>query len=132
MSLVFVDTGAFYALSDRSDPAHRRAARFYKDHKQLLVTTEYVFAETMSLLTKRLGKQIAVAFGDGIRRGTRIRVDAVAPEIREAAWSLFAGRLDKDWDLIDCTSFMFMDALGITEAFAFDRHFSQRGLRLLP
>ena len=130
--MIFVDTGGFYALADRKDPAHARAARWYRTSKEPLVTTECVFAETMSLLTKRLDKQTAVAFGDGLRRATRVRVDTVTSDTREAAWNLFAGRLDKDWDLIDCTSFTFMEALGIHDAFGFDRHFVQRGFRLVP
>ncbi len=129
---VFIDTGAFYALADRRDPAHSRAVRFYRSSKRPLVTTDYVFAETMSLLTKRLGKQIAVTFGEGLRGGSRVRVESLTSEIRDAAWSLFAGRVDKEWDLIDCTSFTFMESAGIREAFGFDRHFTQRGLHLSP
>jgi predicted nucleic acid-binding protein len=130
--VIFVDTGAFYALADRSDPAHKRAVRWYRNQRGTLLTSEFVFAETMSLLTKRLGKSIAVDFGEGIRRSTRVRVEAMTPEMLESAWHLFAGRLDKEWDLIDCLSFTFMEARGISEAFGFDRHFLQRGLRLVP
>jgi predicted nucleic acid-binding protein len=129
---LFVDTGAWYALADRSDPAHRRAVRFYRKCERPLVTTEYVFAETMSLLTKRLGKQVAVRFGEALRASARVTIEPVAEGVRDSAWNLFAGRLDKDWDLIDCTSFSFMDASGCKEAFGFDRHFVQRGCRLLP
>ncbi len=132
MSLLFVDTGAFYALADRRDPAHDRARRFYATCDRPLLTTDFVFAETMSLLTKRIGKEIAVRFGAGIRGSARLRIDEVAPEVRERAWSLFSTQLDKGYDLIDCTSFALMGSLGVEEAFGFDRHFVQFGLRLLP
>lgn len=132
MALVFADTGAFYALADRRDPAHPRARRFYASSSASFVTTDFVFAETMSLLTKRLGKSLAVRFGEGIRCSGRVRIDEVPPEVREAAWALFSTQLDKDYDLIDCTSFGMMAALGIREAFGFDRHFQQHGLHLLP
>lgn len=132
MTLVFIDTGAFYALADRRDPAHERARKFYSTRERGFVTTDFVFAETMSLLTKRLDKQLAVAFGEGIRRSRKVRVEEVTPEVRESAWTLFATQVDKDYDLIDCTSFTLMESIGVQEAFGFDRHFAQHGLRLLP
>lgn len=132
MKPVFADTGAFYALADRRDPAHLRARSFYEACERPFVTTDFVFAETMSLLTKRLGKTIAIQFGEGIQTSPRFRVEEPSPEVRRKAWALFSERPDKDHDLIDCTSFALMDSLAIRDAFGFDRHFLQHGLRLLP
>jgi predicted nucleic acid-binding protein len=86
----------------------------------------------MSLLTKRLGKEVAVAFGEGLRSSPRLRIEEPSPEVREAAWALFTSQLDKEYDLVDCVSFAIMDAFDIREAFGFDRHFVQHGLRLVP
>ena len=58
--------------------------------------------------------------------------EEILPEVREGAWDLFCSQADKDYDLIDCISFTTMRALGIREAFGFDRHFSQHGLALVP
>jgi predicted nucleic acid-binding protein len=127
-----VDTGAFYALADRKDPAFSRAKHFYEESTAALISTDFIFAETMSLLTKRLGKRIAVPFGQGIRNSSRFRIEEATTEVREAAWKLFVRQLDKDYDLIDCISFAMMEAFGIREVFGFDRHFSQYGFRLLP
>lgn len=132
MRLVFVDTGAFYALADRRDPAHLRAKRFIETLDSGLLTTDFIFAETMSLLTKRLGKAIAVTFGQGIRSSPTFRIEEATPKVREDAWRLFAGQRDKDYDLIDCISFSIMDSFRIRDAFGFDRHFVQYGFRLLP
>jgi len=132
LRLIFVDTGAFYALADRKDPAHSRARRFYKECKGSYLTTDFIFAETMSLMTKRLGKETSVAFGQGILSSPAIRIEEPSVPVREAAWSIFSQQLDKDYDLIDCISFSIMDAFGIREAFGFDRHFRQYGFQLLP
>ncbi|MBI4617138.1 MAG: PIN domain-containing protein [Planctomycetes bacterium] len=132
MNLLFVDTGAFYALADRRDPAHLRAREFYKSYEGSFVTTDFVFAETMSLLTKRLGKKPAVAFGSGIRLSARFRIEDVPVDIRETGWKIFSGRLDKEHDLIDCISFALMESMELRQAFGFDKHFLQHGLRLLP
>jgi predicted nucleic acid-binding protein len=129
---VFADTGAFYALADRRDPAHPRAKAFHDSCEARYVTTDFVFAETMSLLTKRLGKAVAVRFGGALLASPRLQVAVPSKDVRDEAWLLFVGQADKDWDLIDCTSFALMERLGVGEAFGFDRHFLQRGLRLLP
>ena len=86
----------------------------------------------MSLVTKRLGKKTAVALGIGLRSSDRIRVEEPSAEAREAAWRLFTGQTDKDYDLIDCISFAVMEAHGVDTAFGFDRHFAEHGFRLLP
>lgn len=132
MKLIFVDTGAFYALADRRDPAHGRAADFLRSQTATLLTTDFVFAETMSLLTKRLGKDVAAAFGHGLRTSPSIRIEEATPIMREEAWKLFSGHRGKDYDLIDCISFAMMESFRIHETFGFDRHFSQYGFRLLP
>lgn len=98
----------------------------------MLVTTDFIFAETMSLLTKRLSKAVAVAFGEGIRCSPKFRIEEPTPQMREQAWRLFAGHRDKDYDPIDCISFATMESLRIRDVFGFDHHFTQYGFNLLP
>lgn len=43
----------------------------------------------------------------------------------KAAWHLIEARTDKNYSLVDATSFLVMRALGIRRAFTFDAHFSQ-------
>jgi predicted nucleic acid-binding protein len=132
LKLVFADTGGFYALADRRDPAHRRARKFADTCDAVLLTTDFVFAETMSLLTKRLGKDTAVRFGHALRTSRLVRIEEVPAEVREKAWEIFATHGDKDYDLIDCLSFSMMEQFGIRKAFGFDRHFTQYGFDLMP
>lgn len=49
------------------------------------------------------------------------------------AWGIFRSHSDKGRSFTDCTSYALMQRLGITRAFASDRHFSQmRGIRRVP
>ncbi|MBI5211143.1 MAG: PIN domain-containing protein [Elusimicrobia bacterium] len=132
MTQVFADTSAFYALADRKDPAHARAKEFLEANEAPLLTNNYVFAETMSLLTKRLGKASAATFGAGLRASELIRILHLDVEYEEAAWREFLRFRDKDFDFVDSTCFAVMEKQGIEAAFAFDRHFAQRGFRALP
>ena len=132
MNPAFIDTGAFYALADRRDPAHSPAKKFYASCRLSFVTTDFIFAETMSLLTKRLGKRAAAEFGRSLRESKRIHFEEPSAELRVLSWELFSTQLDKEYDLIDCISFKLMEAYGIDGVFGFDHHFTQYGFRLLP
>jgi predicted nucleic acid-binding protein len=45
---------------------------------------------------------------------------------------LLADRPDKEWSLVDCTSFVLMERRGLTEALTTDHHFEQASfVRLL-
>ncbi|MBI2345809.1 MAG: PIN domain-containing protein [Deltaproteobacteria bacterium] len=133
MKTLFVDTSAFYALFNRDDPNHRAAAEFYRTESCLLVTTHAVFTELMSLITKRQGKRTAIQCGTAIKAAEeRIRVADTSDAQNARAWQLFCKYKDKQWDLIDCTSFVFMEDTCLKEAFAFDRHFAQSGFRSVP
>lgn len=132
MKQIFVDTSAFYALADRRDPAHPEAVRFLEENEVPLLTTNYIFAECMSLLTKRLGKAAAIRFGEGLRASESIQVFRFDAEYEEAAWKEFMKYRDKEFDFIDSSCFVVMQRQGIESAFSFDRHFAQRGFRNLP
>ncbi|HXA55756.1 MAG TPA: hypothetical protein VNV37_12865 [Solirubrobacteraceae bacterium] len=48
------------------------------------------------------------------------------------AWAILESHADKRWSHVDATSFALVEREQITEAFAFDRHFAQRGLTVMP
>lgn len=132
MREIFVDTSAFYALVDAKEPLYPAARDFFQENQTPLVTTNFIFAETLSLLTKRLGKKIAVKFGQSLKESHLMRLVYLSVELQEKAWRLFCQQPDKDYDYIDCTCFIFMEAQEIKEAFCFDRHFAQKGYAMLP
>ena len=132
MKEIFVDTSAFYAFADSRDPYYRLARRFFQENRMPLVSTNFIFAETLSLVTKRLGKKTAIKFGYGFKSSHLIRMIYVSVEHQEKAWRIFSQAKDKDYDYIDCICFVCMDAQGIGEAFTFDKHFRQKGYKMLP
>ncbi|MBI2981702.1 MAG: PIN domain-containing protein [Deltaproteobacteria bacterium] len=131
MKTIFVDTSAFYALFNRDDPHHEEAVSAYQEEDDLLVTTHTVFSELLSLLTKRQGKQMAIRCGKEMKASQRLQIVHAKEAEEEKAWELFCRFKDKDYDLVDCLSFVYMQEQGIDDAFAFDRHFVQHGFRLL-
>lgn len=130
---VLVDTSAYYALATATDQYHQRAQALLTGLAQQrwrLFTTTYLVAETHALLLARLGRDAAVGFLRAQERGSTTIVQVSAAD-EAAARSIIYRYEDKEFSLTDATSFVVMERLGISIAFAFDRDFVQYGLTLL-
>jgi hypothetical protein len=92
-----------------------------------LVTTDYLIDETMTLMRARGERQRAIQLGGQFFAGTVATIHYLTPAEIAAAWKVFRTCADKEWSFTDCTSKVVMEALGITTAFSFDRHFRQFG-----
>jgi uncharacterized protein len=132
---VFLDTGAFVALRNSAEREHEAARRalaaLVADRAQLL-STNYVFSETYTALLVRAGREEAIRWGQRFRSGAAVEVARIDEPLEERAWSILESHADKQWSYVDATSFALMERERITEAFAFDHHFAQRGLTLIP
>lgn len=127
---IFIDTGAFIALTDADDENHKASRNFYKDAAETgikFVTTNFVICETINYLRSRLSHRVAVIFRENLKKSGRFEIIAINPPIEEAAFSIFKQYADKDFSFTDCTSFSIMRSLKINKAFAFDKHFEQYG-----
>lgn len=134
---LFVDTSALYAIHDRDDRCHRRAAEIWSvlldavsDGQEISVLTHSsVLVETSALVQRRLG----IASLRDLHNLTIPLLDVVwvDSELHARAVSalLAAGR--KDVSLVDWTSFELMRSVGVSDAFAFDDDFEQQGFRLI-
>jgi predicted nucleic acid-binding protein len=132
---VFIDTGAFVALRNRGEREHQIAREMFRqlvEEQAQLFTSNYVFAETYTALLLRLERGAAIEWGKRFRAGDTIELIRADHEIEEQAWSLLESHDDKDWSYVDATSFALIERERLTGAFAFDRHFTQRGLNVLP
>jgi predicted nucleic acid-binding protein len=121
---MLVDTGAWYAVADRSDRHHQKARRFYLSEagRGRLLTTDLIVAETWTLISAHLGRPAALTFWSTLR-ATRVPILALDPVDLEAAWRIAEAFPDQTFSFTDCTSFAIMERLGVPDAFAFDRHF---------
>ena len=128
----FVDTGAWYALVDRKDPDHRRVADFLEDQPLRLVTTNFVFDESVTLIRYRLGFAAAKSFGDHLLSAGIASLLPVGQRDEARAWEIFTRYRDKSFSFTDCTSFAMMQRLKIDSAVAIDDDFRAFGLNCLP
>lgn len=135
MRTVFVDTSAFVALRNAAEAEHDEARATLGrllDEGVSLYTSNYVFAETYTALLVRVGRGEAIEWGRRFRASEAIELVRVEDGLENDAWAILEQHRDKLWSYVDATSFALIERDGGGEAFAFDAHFSQRGLRVLP
>lgn len=129
----FADTGGWFALFVAEDTHHAIATTWFAQQTQLLLTTNYVVDETLTLLRSRGQGTAALAAGQQFFDGSLATVYHLTEDDIRAAWQVFTRYADKEWSFTDCTSKVVMEKLGIAEAFAFDHHFRQFGtITLVP
>ena len=132
MKRIFVDTSGWYAYARGDDPAHGAAREALEKWEGRLVTTDYVFDETVTLARARLGAAAAAKIGDALLDAGVVALVRLLPEDFEDAWESFKKSKDKGWSFTDCTSFAVMRRLRLHAAVATDRHFRQAGFEALP
>jgi len=134
--MIFVDTGAWYALESPDDRNHRPAAAFLRELSKgrlgAMVTTDFVLDETLTLLSMRFGVAAAIRFLAKIRESESVDVIWIGEQAFWEAAKLMEERPDKRWSFTDCTSFVAMRSLSVDQAFAFDDNFLQAGFKKLP
>lgn len=126
----FLDTGYLLALELANDINHQAALRHWQSLGQalpLLVTTSYVFDETMTFFNSRGFHSKAVQVGSNLLRSPSVEIVHVDEALFYAGWAYFQKYQDKQYSLTDCISFVVMQQRGINRAFALDHHFTQAG-----
>lgn len=134
MKVVFVDTAAWLALINKTDHFHSRARSVRDDllkEKSFFVVTDYILVETANALSRIPFRKTAVRLISFIQSSPEIQVVRIDTDLFQSAWALYSDRLDKEWSLTDCTSFVVMNAMGLTDAFTLDHHFQQAGFNIL-
>ena len=135
MKGLFVDTAGWMACADASDPSHAAAGEARDtalEQGALLVTTDYVMDETLTLIRMRLGLPAAKAWLDQIEGSSRLRWEWIGMERAEKARKAFFRFRDKSYSFTDCTSLVVMQELRLKQVLTTDRHFRQMGFQMLP
>jgi uncharacterized protein len=131
MSAVFADSFYFLALANPRDKSHARCLAYSQTSDRPVVTTTWVLMEVGDALCRGTDRAIFSLLLADLARDTASTVLPASQELFDKAVTLFAARADKEWSLIDCTSFIAMQELGLTEALTADRHFQQAGYTAL-
>ena len=135
--MIFVDTSAFYALEVEDDVNHGKARDFLSSELQkgkygILITSDYIIDETLTLLRIKHGIEAALKFYDKISRSKSLKIIWVDQTAFEGALEYFRRNGNLKWSFTDCVSFTIMKLLNIKYVFGFDRNFEEANFTRVP
>ena len=119
---IFVDSSAWYAAVHRGDQHNSRAKRLLATDERL-VTSDHVLVETWRLIHHVISARAAEVFWDGLRSGVATIEQTISADL-EAAWTIGERFPDQNFSLVDRTSFVLMERLGISRVISFDKDFA--------
>lgn len=131
----FVDSSYWIALELSDDQNHQTAQAHWRTLDLAntdLVTTTYVFDESITFLNSRGAHQTAVDLGESILLSPRIDLIHVDQELFFEGWKLFQRYSDKRFSLTDTISFVVMQRNSLSISLTFDKDFVQAGFEIAP
>jgi uncharacterized protein len=131
MTSVFADSYFYLALLNPRDVGHDRAKTVAKDFQGRIFTSQWVLTEVADAMCRESNRHRFIRFFETIAIASTLSIVAADASHFMRGMNLYRKRLDKSWSLTDCTSFVIMHDLGLTEAFTADAHFEQAGFAAL-
>ncbi len=90
-----------------------------------------MLTEVVDALSRPADRSHAVAFVRTQQNDPAVVIISADHTLFELGLDLFSRRLDKDWSLTDCISFVVVRRHKLTDALTADRHFEQAGFKVL-
>lgn len=97
-----------------------------------IVTTSYIFDETVTYLNSRNHHEKAVEVGENLLLSPTIELVHINENLFFEGWAMLQKYEDKRYSLTDCISFILMKQKGLETALTFDKHFVQAGFIIEP
>lgn len=132
---VFIDTGAWLAISDASDQYHQKAARHLEkliDDSNDIITTNLIIHETFMLLSRRISRKAALLFLDEVYNAENIEIYHSDVTLEAEAYSTIRKYIDQDFSVADSVSFAVIKREGLKRVFTFDKHFKTMRFTVEP
>jgi len=125
--LVFLDTSYVLALVNTKDEFHSVAETLADEILSPVVTTEAILVEIGNALAKVQWRSLAIGTIEDLIDDPDIEIVSVSCELFSKAFRMYKDRMDKEWGLTDCISFVIMQERKMTKALTTDHHFEQAG-----
>ncbi|HOT23731.1 MAG TPA: PIN domain-containing protein [Thermoleophilia bacterium] len=125
---VFVDTSAFMALLDRTEPEHGSILRAWErgnEDAEGFFTTNYVALESIAVAQRRWGMAAVRALIDEFL--PLVDVVWTTPDDHDAGVDALLAADRRRLSLVDCVSFVVMRRLAVRLYLAIDPHFAEQG-----
>ncbi len=134
--MIFIDTSAFYALADQGENNHLTAKNIIENiivkSSYKMITTDYIIDETLTLISKRVGKYYSLMFLDNITASDLLKIIKINENQFFKTIELFKRYENESFSFTDCSSFVIISDLKIEKVFTFDKHFEILSIEILP
>lgn len=127
---VFADTSFFLALFNPSDDHHRSALQLATRQTGTLLSTSAVLIELGNALSHTSRRHTFLRLVELIQM-QGVEIVHVDPDLLDRGIALYRDRMDKNWSLTDCISFVVLTDRLLTDAATADHHFKQAGFHCL-
>ena len=121
---IFVDSNYFISLFNPVDGNYVGAVALFhaleREH-MLLVTSNFVFAEVVTVLSQRQNRPSAIVAGSHLQANPRIRIIHIDEALHRTSWQVFQEIQKKNMSFVDCSILAVMHAEHITKLLTFDR-----------
>ena len=129
---LFLDTVFIQAILNPHDQYHQAAMQFlpYVKKATAVWVTEAIFMEVGNALS-RYNRSKVSAFIKQCYHTDNLSVVTITPNLFQKGLNLYESRIDKNWGLVDCFSFIVMEENQVIDALTSDIHFIQAGFQAL-
>lgn len=132
---VLVDSDAFVGAMLEKDAHYKEAKTIFetlKERSTQIVTTSAVIGETATVLSHRVGQEIANNFLNATTTLGGIAVVHVDEELHQAALNIFMKQQTKGTSYVDCVNVVVCRKFNIPHIFGFDKAYPKYfGIELL-
>lgn len=135
MKPLFIDTAGWMSMADKSDVRHTDSIQVrdeWLEQGGILVTTDYIIDETLTLIRIRLGFDAVEKWWNQISGSPRLQTEWIGAKRAEKALGWFLRWRDQVFSFTDCTSFVVMRELSLKTVLTGDKHFLTAGFEVLP
>ena len=118
------------ALVNTRDSLHEQAKVVFGNLRRQnyqFLTTEFVLLEFANALSAPEFRGKASNFIEGLQKMIDVEIISASSDLFALGFELYKNRPDKEWSVVDCSSFIIMEEMNISEAFTEDHHFEQAG-----
>ncbi len=121
---IFVDSDAFVALAVAKDKSHESATSLLQaliDRSVRFVTSNYVFAETVTVISMLESHDAAIDFIANMQKpDSPVKITRADETLEDEAIKIFKQQTSKNISFIDCTNMAFFQQLQADAIFSFD------------
>src|SRR4051794_8955651 len=108
MNTVFADSFYFFALLNRHEKPHEQAVAFARAFIGTLLTTGWILTEVADGLARPGHRELFLRMHQELHEQAGVVVVPCSDELYRRGIDFYGQRLDKEWSLTDCISFMVM------------------------